>query len=350
MATNEQYFAAIILSIIATSTFIAGINLAYNGHFPDLSTTTGSISTEQATLYGTTFTKMLATGILIQGQNFTDSSMFDSNITIIRAGTWAQSTAGYTLIADAFLDDPLIIIRNVLSSGNVYTVSYMIKNAPETEFYITPRHLGAGKTVTDIRLEFKPDGIHIPKYPLIAGILSAGDDYFYPSPGIQQTLPEGSIIETSLNDVSNMPGDSPDTAAKNSLLTVSKDGTELFSVYVRDLVSGVTSTDVLDYAGAGSHIPGFMIMSINAPIQYTPNTVTIIGSKNEAGLIEGAIGLISLLSSMLSNVGLFLANLGTILGYSISSDICPIWVTAIVMTPQLAGLGLIVAKILRGTS
>lgn len=348
MATNEQYFAAIIMSIIATGTFIGLVNLAYNDKFPDLSNT-GAVIPSQPTFSSPTFTAFLTSGIFIQGQSFTNTSGYDPNISVIKGGLWAQDSGGYHLLSDDYINNPLIVIRNVISNSNIYTVSYVIDNTPDTDFYITPRHL-SGMSVSDLRLEFKSDGIYIPKYPLIAGFFYNGYDYFFPLPNSQRTIPGGSTIVTTLTDVSNGPGDSPDTAGKNSLLSVSKDGTPLFSVYVRDLVSGATTTDVLQYAGAGSHSPGFTIVSINAPIQYTPNTVTLISSKDEGGLIAGAIAFLNLLSSFLSGVGLFLSSMGTILGYSISSDICPVWVTAIVMTPQIAGLVLIVVKILRGTS
>lgn len=358
MATNEQVFAAIIMSIIATSLFIGLVNLAYNDKFPDLSNTATVVPNLAG--FDTTIikTKQASSGITIPGQDYTNESGWDANISINRGGDWAHSSIGYTLIFNIFSLDPLITLKNVKPDGIVYTVNYLINNTPDQDFYLTPRYLVGGKTESDLRIEFKSDGIHIPKYPRIFGIWYAGDDYFFPLSNSQRTIPGGSTITTTLTDVFNGPGSLPYAPAKNSQLAVSKDGIPLFSVYVRDLAAMSTQRDfsnlppltigeLLDHAGAGSHDNGFTIVSIKTPIQYIPGVVT---TQGEAGFYEAIVGFINLMVSFLTAVGLFISSLGTILSYSISSEICPIWATAIVMTPQLAALVLIIVKILRGTS
>jgi hypothetical protein len=358
MASNEQYFAAIILSIIATSTFIGFVNLAYNNKFPDLSSAHTVVPTYAGFDTTITKTKYATSGITVYGQDYTNHSGYSTNISIIRGGTWTQvDSLGYQVDSGIFSYDPLITIKNVKSNADVYTVSYIIKNTPNEEFYLTPRYLAGGKTSSDIRLQFKKDGIYIPTYPLIAGLFYNGFDFFYSLPNSQETLPAGSTIETVLTDVYNGPGGLPYVPAKNSQLSVSKDGSFLFSTYVRDLAAMATETDfnnlpplttgqLLDYAGAGSQYQGFTIVKISTPIQYLPDAVT---SKDEAGFFEALTGLANLLMAFFSGVSLFITNLGTILAYSISSDICPVWITAIVLTPQLAGLSLIVVKLIRGT-
>jgi hypothetical protein len=345
MASNEQYFAAIILSIIATSTFIGSINLAYNNQFPDLGSTSGSLVTQQSAALVSLFGKNIPSSFILDGQNYTYPSGFDTNITIIHGGTWSQSYLGYSLIADDFLKDPLITLRNVIPTGNIYTVTYAINNTPNAEFYITPRQLtsffGTGKTGSDLRLEFKQDGIYIPTYPLAWGALFNGNDYFFALQNSQTTISGGSKIVTTLTDISSGEELSAGTIGKNSLLSVTKDGILLFSVHVRDLASGYfseSSTETPQYAGIGSHTPSFTVIEIKTPIQYSPNTGSLAGEKGEQGFWAAVIAFINMITGFFDGVIKFLGVLGTILRFSI------------VITPQLAGLSLIIAKLWRGTN
>lgn len=364
MASNEQYFAAIVLSIIATSTFIGGVNLAYNGHFPDLSTPAGTIQDQQTIALSSGFSKLSKSGFIgiLSGQNYTYPTGYNMNITLIRGGTWGQSALGYGLVSDDFINDPLIALRNVIGTGNIYTVSYAINNIPNAEFYITPRHIssgfsvfGEGKTGSDLRLEFKQDGIYIPSYPPSIFSWSQGSDYFYALPNSQQTLSQGSIITTKLTDVTSGEELSTNSATipKNSLLSVTKDGITLFSVYVRDYATGYFSesgSEIPRYAGAGSHIPGFTIIEIKTPIQYTSNTGSLAAEVGEQGFWAAVTAAANAFVGLINGVLTFIWMVLDILKFSIASDICPVWVTAIVIIPQLAGLALTAAKLGRGTS
>jgi hypothetical protein len=337
MASNEQIFAAIILSIIATSTFIGVVNLAYNNQLPDFSSTSvtipGQVSFQPNSQQGSVF---------FTEQNYSIANGIDPNTTKIISGHWEQDAAGYHTIQD---EESIVVLNNIQPAGSTYTVKYTVDNTAGVSYFVTPRFITLmsifgninGQTASDIRVIFDSNGIHIKKYPLGIFGEDQGDYFFYPLPNAQTTITGGSIIITTLKN--EYCPENSQTLTTNSVLSVSKDGVTYFTTQVSD----VFQTTFAYYGGYGSNYAGFNMYSVNANF-YRASQSTQTQYSN---LLDALIGTIL---SWTDSVVQFVNSLVNIVRFSINSDICPLWTTALVMTPQFAVLILIGIKLIRGTS
>lgn len=277
-----------------------------------------------------------AHGILLTGLDFTTATAINQNVTTLIGGQWTL-TAGQGLILtttpliSGVFNPSAIILRNVQSSGNVYTVNSLIDNSVAGgDFYVFPRYI-FGYSAYDLKVIFASDGVHIKKFPLTYGILDAGDDYFYPMPGASNTIPGGSNIATALTEVTaTRIGAVPEMTSN---LAVSKDGVLLFSVPVRSIYPGDVSNDKVRHGGAGSDYKNFVVKGFpSTPMLSTQESLT----SNEGSLINP-----------LSAIGMFLNLLGAAFGVS-QAAVVPWWLWAIVGTPCITTMSLIYIEIWRG--
>ena len=332
---KEALLGALIMSLVASSIFIGYINVtATTGDFPDLgpSNIPGAIVfPDLGGLQGGT----------TSGQDYTTASGYSQNISTL-SGTWTRADGiGYTLTSPAFLAVSVIALENVQSTNNIYTVNAKVENVPGNKFYVFPRYI-TGFSGSDIEVVFDNDGVHIPKFPLTAGFIGAGDDYFLPMSNSETTLSGGSTITTILTEATSpQNSNTPDYTAK---LTVIKDGQTLFTTPIRSLLPGFYPSSEVRHAAAGSDSTGFIIQSFpNTLVQDTAQVVvsgtTGIGwldSIFNAGF--GAYNTVTKLAGVL----------GTILGFSTGALIPPYGV-AFIIAPQLIVIWFIAAQLIRGT-
>ena len=348
MASNEQIFAAIILSIIATSTFIGVVNLAYNNKLPDFfraNQIEGQIKWQSPSQILTS-----STSTIIDSQDYTNSSGFDTNTTILKAGTWEYDSTGFHTVSGQALSW-LLLLNNIIPNGNIYTVSYQINNSESHSFYLTPRWqftdqiFGSqnGFSESDIHIDIDSTGVHVKKYPLTCFVIciEGGDTFFYPYPDAQMTPVGGFTTWTTIltNNI-NPNGLSP--FGTTSSLTVARDEITLFTTAVKDENPAYPAY----HGGIGTAWTGLTVVKTLANFQYFYGSSTYPSSSTADPFSRG----LDLVIGWFMGVFSFVGSLAVLLGYSISSDICPLWVTTIVMTPQFAVLGLIGIKLIRGTS
>lgn len=281
-----------------------------------------------------------ANGTVVSGVDFTTATVINQNITTTLGGTWIlENGVGLVLTTLPWfpgdLDPSAVIARNVRSTDGVYTVNALINNIPGTSFYVFPRYI-SGYSGSDIKIVFAVDGIHIKKFPLSFGFLDAGDDYFYPLANAQATLSGGSTITTQLREaVSSSPSNTPDYTA---VLTVSKDGSELFTTNVRSILPGNNINDMVRHGGAGSD-------SINFIIKGFPNTNMLDTAETiySGSLVYSTGGV-----NPLDAIAQFLAMIGIITGLSNTAAV-PFWLWAILTGCPIATLIYMNLELLRGT-
>ena len=289
-----------------------------------------------------------AAGIPLAGIDFTTAPEGNHNITIMEGwGTWTL-TGGQGLILTS--TGPLsglgvqgtnaIYINNVQSVGTTYTVNTKIDNSVAGgNFGIYARNYLMNNE-NDLKLVFSSDGIHLKKSEIYLYLGDSGDDYFYPLPNAQNTISGGSTITTVLTEVAAVKpmGASPNQEM-TSLLTVSKDGVQLFTVNVRSVAGGTISNQEIDHAGVETEYQGFILKGF-------PSTPTLDTSEN---IISGtnvdqntAIN-----QNPLAAIGSFWALVAGAMGLS-NQSVVPFWLWCIVGLPCIAVLTLIGIEILRG--
>lgn len=273
------------------------------------------------------------------------TSGFDHNLTfpmddaLHGYGTWTQDGTGYHLTASGSLfgGDPILLINGVVPVGTVYTVTYKIDNAPNGEFYITPRRtLANAQTAIDIRLVFAQDGVHIKQYPvpLLGGILSNDDLYFISAPGVQDTIAGGStyivIFDESLNQV-----------------TVWKDGQSVFGMSGLPDEGNIVPGNGLFYGGVGSRVVGFNVISTTASRDATHNPIGDVGDT--AGWWWQ--GITDMLDSVVPGAGGVLemiALMGRVVVWTLPEEIFPLWLNLLLIKTQVIAIIYIMARLGRG--
>lgn len=275
-------------------------------------------------------------GIILGGLDFSTALTINQNVTTLVGGQWTL-TAGQGLVLTSLplfpgtLNPSAIILRNVQSVGNVYTVNALVDNSVAGgDFYLFPRYI-FGYSAYDLKVVFAADGVHLKKFPLNYGLLDAGDDYFYPMPGASTTISGGSTIKTVLTEVTaTRIGAVPEMT---STLEVSKDGAVLFTVPCRSIYPGDVSNDKVRHGGAGSDYQNFVVKGFpSTPLLSTQESIT----SNAGSLIDP-----------LSAVGMFLNLLGAAFGVS-QAAVVPWWLWAIVGVPCVTTMSLIYIEIWRG--
>jgi hypothetical protein len=345
---REQLFQRLLIWFVLYTTIIGILNLAWAGGLTlsDIGGSTGGyipgqiITGTGAGSNGYIEGANIANGSVSNGVDFTAISLLNGNITTTIGGSWLlENSVGLVLISlpifPGVFNPSVVLARNVQSSNGIYTVSTKVNNVPGTDFYVTPRFI-TGISGSDIKVIFKSDGVHISKFPLYLGVLDNGDDYFFPYAQSQITASGGSTITTQLTEtVSSQNSNTPDYT---SLLTVSKDGTTLFTnVKVRSILPGDNINDQVRHGGAGSDTANFIVMGFpNTPML---NNGGIIISGNNARL-QGDF-------NPLTAVTDFLGLVSTILGIS-NSALVPFWLWAIIGIPSISTIMLIYAEMIRG--
>jgi hypothetical protein len=335
---HREQLAAMILTYLVFASFAVGyINLAaQSGDFIDLG---------QGTVPGQIVFSGLgvAPGTNTLGQDYTNTSGFSSNITIF-TGTWTlTSGSGYVLTSPNLLGASVVALENVQPQNGIYTVNSLVNNVPNKPFYVFARHV-SGNSGCDIRIVFDTDGIHIPKYPLVAGLLSAGDDYFYPMANSQTTIPGGSTITTILTDTtSSKVSANPDYT---STLQVQKDGVPLFQVTTRSVISGITTPNQIQYAAAGSDTAGFIVAGFPGTLATDTSAMLITGTSGNSiidSIYNAVFGVAGGLSLITKVVGI----MGTAIGFT-QTAIVPAWLSALLFGTPAAVLIMILLSYLPG--
>jgi hypothetical protein len=329
---REALLAALVMSLLLTSTFISLVNLAQNDKFPtDLFGTNaesieGSLQYQSGNPPGSTFNEI----------NYSISNGFDPNTSRIIKGHWYQDDLGMHTQYD---ETSIVILDNIRPTGSVYVVKYTVNNSFENPYFLLPRFTNqmslfgqtGGETQNDLRVIFDSTGVHIKKYPL--GIFNSdqGDYFFYPSPGIQTTISGGSIITTTLvNKESSY-------VTEESTLTINKDGIDLFTTHVRD---GFLSYGYF-YGGYGSDSAGFNMCKINA-------NFAVNQQSSDTHYLTFIDALVGGLINWFKAVAEFFGSLYTFLRYSVDSSLCPLWLSSLIIVPQLVAIGYIIAELARG--
>ena len=338
---REALLGALVMSLMFTSLIIGFINLAANDKFPtDLF---GTNDIEGALYYQGG--NMKSTSMSFSEQNYSVANGIDPNTSITMFGHWEQDDAGYHTIND---EQNLVVLDNLQPSGSIYTVRYTVDNTANVPFFLTPRFKNQlsvfgqiGYTdIENLRVIFDQTGIHIKKYPpSIFG--DAGDLYFYPLPNAQDTLPGRSVIITTLDNRLNPlpgPGDTAATAFKSdSTLTVNKDGVDLFSTKVPNYAAEWKYY----YGGYGSEYAGFNMFSVNG-------NFFVAGASNSKHYLTWLDQSVGQIIDFYNSVTNFIGSLGAFLGYSISSSLCPLWLSSIIIVPQIVAIAYMIAELFRG--
>jgi len=333
--SREALLGALVMSLLITSTFIGFVNLAANDQFPaDLFGSSASAPDGSLT-YGSNSQQGI---VIITQQNYSVSNGIDPNTTKIISGHWVQDDIGYYTTTT---EENIIALNNIQPAGSVYTVKYIVNNTLGNSYFLYPRLinivglLGQEGIHIDqsIRVLFDSNGVHVLKWVSIIPGWSTPEDYFFLSlPNAQSTLTGGSEIVVTLDNNKNT------YVGYNSLLTVNKDGVELFSTLVRDQYPNYYAF----YGGFGSDNAGFYMQKVIANFFRNSQNDPIAYSNVLDALIGEAL-------NFLSSVTQFIGSLAAFLGYSISSSLCPYWLSGLILLPQIAVIGYIIAELLRGT-
>lgn len=281
-----------------------------------------------------------ATGIAITGIDFTTLPAIDINTTILSSGMWALVPGrGLVLEAAPFLGaTETVHLRNVQSVGNVYTVNYLIDNSEAGgDWHIYPRSYFSSLTVYDLDVSFEQDGIHIKDLlNPINFIVPGGDIYFYPLPGARDTIAGGSTITTTLTEIpATQTVGMLQPNSQTSILSITKDGINLFTTKVASAEPGTISNDDIRHGGVGSNSGNFILKGIpSTNMLSTQDTVL----SNTGGITP---------TDPLSAFGSFLSLVSAAMGIG-GQGLIPIWLSAIILLPALAVLILIGIEILRG--
>jgi hypothetical protein len=340
---REALLAALVMSLMCTSLIIGFINLAANDKFPtDLF---GTNDIEGALYYQGG--NMISTGMSFSEQNYSVANGIDPNTSITMFGHWEQDDAG---IHTVNTEKNLIVLDNLQPTGSVYTVIYNVNNTANVPFFLYPRYrdqLGVfgqagGYDIDNLRVVFDQTGVHVKEYPPdIWG--NAGDLYFYPLPNAQNTLPGRSVITTTLDNRvdSETTADFDNygrlTVESGSTLMVNKDGVDLFSINVPSYFRNYKYY----YGGYGSEYAGFNMFSVNANFFVAGGST----SKHYLTWLDQSVGQIIDFYNSVTN---FIGSLGAFLGYSISSSLCPWWLSSIIIVPQIVAIAYMIAELFRG--
>jgi hypothetical protein len=215
---------------------------------------------------------------------------------------------------------------------------------------VFPRFI-TGYSGSDLKVVFDAQGVHIKKFPLAYGIFDNGDDYFYPLANAQITLGGGSTITTNL--IETLSSQTSNTPDYTSTLTVSKDGTTLFTTNVRSILPGFSINDQVRHGGAGADITGFVVAGFPST-QMLENGGTILSGSTGNTLMNdyyGASGVSAGTSynniDVLGSIVGFFKLLGTAVGIS-SNALFPFWLWAIIAAPSIATLIMIYYEMCRG--
>jgi hypothetical protein len=286
-----------------------------------------------------------ATGAVITDLDFTTAAIVNQNVTKTIGGSWTLTAGtGEVLtslpLLSGVLNPSAIILRNTRSTSGTYTVNAKVNNAGGGSFYVFPRYQG-GNNGNDLKVVFASDGVHIKKFPLYLGVFDNGDDYFYPLPNSQDTIMGGSTITTVLEETVSATNvfNSPDYTAK---LTVSKDGTALFTSGVRSILPGTYTNSQIYHGGAGSDTVGFIVMGFPTTNLLDTNNQIISGSGQAA-----SVSIFDLAGRMFDSVVSAIGLLGIALGVA-QDPLVPFWLWAIIGLPCLATDFLIYIEIARG--
>lgn len=346
---REQLFHKILVFFAVYTAFIGLINLASVGTLTlgDMSALSGGTIPGQYTsgsassITGYVEGANNAAGTVLSGLDFTTMTELPKNITYMNGyGTWNLVPGQGLTLTRFFLPSgqDQVLLTNVQSSGNIYTVNTQINNnLAGGDFSIFPRFYQLND-VNNLELVFSQDGIHLKKTGISIYFLDSGDDYFYPLINARNTVQGGSIITTVLTEViATQPQSGTITPELTSKLTVSKDGVQLFSTNVRSIFGGSTSNQVIHHGGAGSEANNFIIVGF-------PSTPILDTSEN---IISGAAGAVDQSTDPFAGVKALLAMLGTIFGLT-NDPLVPFWVWAIVGLPSIAAIALIYYQMIRG--
>jgi hypothetical protein len=199
-----------------------------------------------------------------------------------------------------------------------------------------------GYDIDDLRVVFDQIGVHVKKYPLNIFGGDNGDQYFFPMNNAQQTLAGRSAITITLDNRLNNEAAPTDiflvqSANYDSILTVNKDGTDLFTTNVPD---GFPNYKYY-YGGFGSEYSGFNMFSVNA-------NFFVAGASNSKHYLTWFDQALGQIIDFLSSVTNFIGSLGAFLGYSISSSLCPWWLSSIIIVPQIVAIAYMIAELFRG--
>jgi len=282
-----------------------------------------------------------------KNEKYTNSS-FDHNLTypmddaLHGYGTWTQDATGYhlTQTGSLFGGDPILLLNGIVPESNVYTVTYVIDNTPNGEFYITPRRtLANAQTEIDIRLVFASDGIHIKDYPV--GLFGAGDLFFISYPQAQDTKTGGSTFEVIFNEALNQ-------------VTVWKDGVSLFAqtgLPDEGVIVGEkeeTQRGIgLYYGGVGSREVGFTVISTDA------KRSTAINAIGDPADVEGWWwkGITDVVDSVIPGAGgvlEMLALIARVIVWTLPEEIFPLWLNLLLIKTQGIALLYMGARLARG--
>jgi hypothetical protein len=313
---REALMAALLCSLIASSAFVGTVNYVNAiGSIPSL---------EQGALPGQISMAGFGNnyGFITSSQDYTSSTGWSSNVTVqsldstIPSGCWTQSSSGYTLTSIGLAESDLVVIGIQPDTDNVYTVSYVIDNVPDEDFWIYPRAAGTPSAglESNLQLVFAADGVHLKDRGLFYGfgIYHFGDDYFFPYPNARTTASGGTTIQTTLDE-------------NQKTLAVSIDNQNIgTATNVRPLQSSDISFGVY-YGATGSGTVGYTLKSVGAKI-------------NTAGLST---------QTWTTNPTDYFTLIASIFGIS-QYSIVPWWAILIVIMPQLAAIAYMLAELLRG--
>lgn len=331
---REQLFHRILVFFAVFTAFTGIVNMCWAGtiSLETLGSTTGVVSGQA--VVDTSAYQQSSTSQTISGIDFTSGTDYSDFYTTYGYGTWSNTSSGLELINVGILNlisitPPCVILKNVVGSSDVYTVSYLIDNVPDEDFYLFPRfYIGDSSLARDdIRLKISQDGIHMQIWDTL-GYWKDSYYYSYPSGNLQTTISGGStytlVFYETITD---------GEVSYDSHIEFYKDGIEYFyvdclSISSNQFASGYT------HAGAGSEHTGFIIKGFPSTTLSIRDTSTDTGSTG----IDWLDAIISGISSVMSMVSSFFGSLGAILGIG-QDALIPWWIWAIVAIPCIMTLG-----------
>lgn len=290
-------------------------------------------------------------GVSMTGQDFTNTSGYEENVTWAAGagaffgeyGEWTQTDGvGYVLTDDNgwFQDTPMLIIDDIIKTNGVTTVNYLIDNVHNEDFIITPRYLGAGHTINDIRVTFSSDGIHIAKYPDY--FIFPSDLYFEPYGGIQDTTGSNNygynaaLFTTVLDENTNNL-----KIYKDAVLVLDQN-----NVPSIDPQTAMSNTGVY-YGGVGSNSIDFTVVGLpDTSIQYiAPDEEVAFGIGNYWN------GLIGYLDKVIPGAGAvysMITTVGVIVVWTLPEAVFPLWLNILLIKTQALAILYLMARLFRG--
>lgn len=342
--TDAKVFLMILTFLMFWTGFVGIVNLASSGEIT--LSTIGSVLGSPASQTSVPGQLVMdpgnnaAANSLIYEQNYS-SGNFDQNLTFgisdwrISYGEWTAGPTGYVLTDPnpsslQHTPYPALFLDNIIPDSNgVYTVDYRIDNIPDTTFYIYPKYSRSDPAHT-IQIAFAPEGIHVYNQLWIGtGVDGTKTELaFIPAAGVQTTAPGGSVFTTKLD-------------SKQNLLTIQKDGGEVYSVS-GTIVPGSIFTQSFYYGAVGSNDAGFTLQGTMASRSYSTaasgsNTPWGWAVKLVENTIPGATAVIQMLAIIGAAVGLT------------SQPVVPFAVWAALGIPAIITLLYLGAKLARGS-